>query len=95
MQGKVYREMNTEGNELASMLKQMEKIPGAKIKVSVDENNQLIGIFFQDERMARIFEKYPEVVIFDATYRLNNRRMPLFIMLAIDGLVKVKSFVIG
>lgn len=35
--------------------------------------------------MAAIFDRYPEVVLFYATYRLNDRRMPLSLMLVIDG----------
>lgn len=33
--------------------------------------------------MAALFDSYPEV-LFDAKYRLNDRRMPLFLMLVID-----------
>lgn len=35
--------------------------------------------------MASIYEKYPEVILFDATHKLNNRQMPLFVQLCIDG----------
>lgn len=35
--------------------------------------------------MAAIFNRYPEVVLLDATYRLNDRIMSLSLMLAIDG----------
>lgn len=72
-------------NELETLIMQMKSVPNSKVHIAVNENNELQSIFFQDERMAAIFDKYPEVVIFDATYKLNNRRMPLFIMLAIDG----------
>lgn len=72
-------------NELVSLLEQMKKIPGAKIKVAVDESNDLLGIYYQDERMAAIYKMYPELIIFDATYKLNDRRMPLFLMLIVDG----------
>lgn len=58
--------------------------------VSVDffvseEQNQLEGIYFQDARMKNYFQLYPEVVLMDATYKLNDRRMPLFLMMVIDG----------
>lgn len=49
------------------------------------ETNELEGIFIQDERMRMYFDLYPEVVIMDATYKLNDRRMPLFMILVIDG----------
>lgn len=35
--------------------------------------------------MAHIYEKYPEVILFDATYKMNNHNLPLFIQLCIDG----------
>lgn len=65
----------------------MKKVPNTTIKVACEEDsNELIGIFYQDQRMAELFKNYPEVVIFDATYRLNDRRMPLFVMMVIDGM---------
>ena len=45
----------------------------------------LQGCFFQDAMMKYSFECYPEVVLFDATYKLNELRMPLYLMLVIDG----------
>lgn len=35
--------------------------------------------------MQSIFHAFPEILLFDGTYSLNNRRMPLVILLAIDG----------
>lgn len=35
--------------------------------------------------MQEVFEKFPELVIFDATYKLNNYKLPLFVLLAVDG----------
>lgn len=64
----------------------LEKYDGivADIMLS-EETNTLEGIFIQDQRMQNYFERYPEVVIMDATYKLNDRRMPLFVMVIIDG----------
>lgn len=75
-----------EQTELEKLLENMKQIPNARIKVVVNESNELVGIYFQDERMAKLFEKYPEVlIIIDATYKLNNRSVPLFILLVVDG----------
>lgn len=35
--------------------------------------------------MAQIFEKYPELMLFDATYKMNNANMPLITQLCVDG----------
>lgn len=63
----------------------MGKIPNARVKVVINDSNELTGIYFQDERMAKLFDKYPEVLLIDATYKLNNRGVPLFVLLVIDG----------
>ena len=31
------------------------------------------------------FQFYPEVLMVDSTYKLNNLRMPLYVMLIVDG----------
>lgn len=45
----------------------------------------LLGIFYQDDRMQHIYSKYPELILYDATYKLNNRDMPLFTQCVVDG----------
>lgn len=50
-----------------------------------DVNNEVEGIYFQDSRMKSYFENYPDLLMFDGTYSLNDRRMPLVILLVVDG----------
>lgn len=72
--------------DLEKLVEEMKKIPEAVVKIAYEETTKdLIGVFFQDERMKSVFSKFPEVVIFDATYKLNSSKLPLFILLAIDG----------
>ena len=35
--------------------------------------------------MKSVFDSYPEVILVDATYKLNNLRMPLYLMMCIDA----------
>ena len=35
--------------------------------------------------MKAVFSSYPEVVLVDATYKLTNLRMPVYLMMCIDG----------
>lgn len=72
-------------NVLEKLLASMLKVPGAKVRVLKDENQELCCIFFQDPRMTLIFDTYPEVVLYDATYKMNDREMPLFIQSVVDG----------
>lgn len=41
------------------------------------------GIFLQDSDMKLFFDKYPELVLVDATYKLTNVHMALYVMLCI------------
>lgn len=40
---------------------------------------------FQDTQMRSVFSAYPEVLLVDATYKLNDLRMPVYLMMCIDG----------
>ena len=53
--------------------------------VLADTENNLKAIFFQTPEMQENFRKYPEFVMIDATYKLNDLRMPLFLLLIVDG----------
>ena len=50
-----------------------------------DENNTFSGLLFQDGIMKTNFAVYPEVLMVDATYKLNELRMPLYLMLTVDS----------
>lgn len=45
----------------------------------------LQAIYFQTADMKNMFHTYPEVLFIDATYKLNDLHMPLYVLLAIDG----------
>lgn len=71
-------------DDLKRLIELMVKIPNARVRIIRNENNDLVGVFFQDERMAHFYDKYPEIIFFDATHKLNNLDMPLFIQLCVD-----------
>lgn len=72
-------------NDLVMLVNEMMQIENATVKVFYDNNDELDCIYFQDERMQMYFDRFPELVMFDGTYKLNDRRMPLVIMLVVDG----------
>lgn len=73
------------GTEMEQIVNELLSLDGACVKVVHDAENAVQGIFFQDARMQNVFNAYPEILLFDGTYSLNNRRMPLVILLTIDG----------
>ena len=58
---------------------------GSTIEVFTDENKTFSGLLFQDGIMKTNFAAYPEVLMVDATYKLNELRMPLYLMLIVDS----------
>ena len=35
--------------------------------------------------MQKVFESYPELLLVDATYKLNDLNMPLYVLMSVDG----------
>lgn len=75
----------THNVELNQLIEQMKEVNGGYHKIITNNQNEIDGIFFQEQNMRSNFEKFPDVILFDCTYKLNDRRMPLGIMLVIDG----------
>ena len=57
----------------------------AVVEVSKNDDNVLTSIFFQKQSWINIYAKYPELILIDAIYKLNNLWMPMYIMLVVDG----------
>ena len=55
------------------------------VQYVTDTANKVQDIFIQDETMKKLFEQSPEVILVDATYKTNDLRMPLYLMLVIDS----------
>ena len=55
------------------------------LEVFVDTNDVLKGIYYQDEHMQDVYSKYPEILFIDVTHKLNDLRMPLYVLLVEDG----------
>ena len=60
-------------------------IIGSVVDVFVTEDKIFSGLFFQDKLMKYAFQCYPEVLMIDATYKLNELRMPMYLMLVINS----------
>ncbi len=53
--------------------------------IFADDDNTLTGILFQDSLMKSSFSSFPELLMIDATYKLNELRMPLYLMIVLDS----------
>ena len=51
----------------------------------IAEDNKFKALFYQDAEMHLVYQAYPELIMVDATYKLLNLRLPLYLLLCIDG----------
>lgn len=58
---------------------------GATVVIFSDEEKQFKGLFFQDESMKQCFKAYPEIIFLDATYKLLELGLPVYILLCEDS----------
>ena len=62
-----------------------EEYPSLDTEFVIDENGHVNGIYMQDQEMKSIFQRFPEVILADATHKTNTQEMPFFAMMAVDG----------
>lgn len=58
---------------------------GANVSVFSDIEKNFKGLFFQDKQMTDTFNAYPELLCVDATYKLLNLKLPVYLMLCEDS----------
>ena len=61
------------------------KIVDSIVEIVKDEKDVLQGIHYQKKIVQEMFSNFPELLLIDATYKLNDLRMPLYIMMVVDG----------
>ncbi len=55
------------------------------MEIFASEDKIFTGLLFQDNLIKITFAAYPEVLMVDATYKLNQLRMPLYSMIVVDS----------
>ncbi|KAI0241979.1 hypothetical protein LSAT2_015340 [Lamellibrachia satsuma] len=83
----------THGSNLQSLLTEMQKDTGAVTELVVGSSNELVAISYQTTAMKNSQIRFPELLLLDATYKLNDLRMPLYVLMVVDG--NGESVVIG
>ncbi len=58
---------------------------GASVVVYLDESKHFKGLFFQDKQMKEAFSAYHEFLCLDATYKLLDLGLPVYLMLCEDS----------
>ena len=71
--------------DLEDVIGYLKKQPGCCTDVVVDEENHFKGLFYQDAHMQNMYAHFPEILLVDATYKLLDLRMPVYLLMCIDG----------
>ena len=59
---------------------------GAEVVAIIDNDNILKAVYFQTQEMGKLFDSYPELLLINATYKLNDLHiMPLYVVMVVDG----------
>ena len=72
-------------NSLQKVIMNLKEDPSVTLEVFADQDENLMGIFYQDNSMMQLYAAFPEVLFVDATHKVNELRMPLYIFLVCDG----------
>ena len=78
-------EKTIQKNDLEDVIGYLKKQPGCCTDVVVDEDNNFKSLFYQDAHMQNIYTHFPEILLVDATYKLLDLRMPVYLLMGIDG----------
>lgn len=72
-------------DDLVELVEQLSQFDEAVTKIVTNEENEVDLIYFQDARMKQCFDAFPDLLMFDGTYNVNDRRMPLIVVMIVDG----------
>ena len=76
---------NVQKNDLEDVIGYLKKQPGCWTDAAVDEENNFKGLFYQDAHMQNMYAHFLEILLVDATYKLLDLRMPVYLLMCIDG----------
>jgi len=72
-------------NNLTEVMSQLQRHEDCVANVLATEENVFRGIFYQDQYMQEVFKSDPEMLFCDATYKLLDLRLAVYILLVMDG----------
>ncbi|KAF0706194.1 zinc finger SWIM domain-containing protein 3-like [Aphis craccivora] len=63
----------------------VKKLYHCNVELLTDHEGNFLGTFIQDSRIREEFQAFPEMVCADATYKLIDIKIPLYVLLIEDG----------
>ena len=72
-------------NDLDSVVEFLKKEGDSSVNIMVDEEENFKGLLYEDACMRNMYMRFREVMLVDATYKLLDLRMPVYLLLVVDG----------
>ena len=72
-------------NDLEPVINFLKSKANSTVEVFFSKENEFLGIVYQDEYMKNLYNMFPEILLVDATYKLLDLRIPVYLLLAVDG----------
>ena len=61
----------------------------------VTKKNEFLGTLYQDEYMKNLHNMFPEILLVDSMYKLLDHRIPVYLLLVVDGNGIVALFILA
>ena len=72
-------------NNIESIADFLPKQGTSNVHIMVDNEKNFKALLYQDIYMKNMFDKYQEIILVDATYKLLDLRLPVYLNLVING----------
>ena len=67
-------------NDLDDVIGLLKRQEGAIVELLIDGESNFKGLFYQDSYMRNIYSMFPELLLVDATYKLLDLRLPVYLL---------------
>ena len=74
----------TSKNDLETVVNFLKFKTNSTVKVFVSKENDFLRILYQDEHMKNLYSMFPEIMLVDATCKLLDLRIPVYLLLVVD-----------
>ena len=78
-------------NDLDSVVEFLKKEGDSSVNIMVEEEENFKGLLYKDACMRNMYMRFREVMLVDATYKLLDLRMPVYLLLVVgrNGLSEI------
>ena len=85
----------TNSNDLEDLVDYLKTKKGAVVEVRVDKDSNSKSILIQDQYIKDAYGNFSEILLVDATYKLLDLRMSLYVLMTVDWMGMVLAILLA